>query len=80
MTNMINNYKESDSIDDVVRIMNTMKFHILNLNISSFNYKFNFNLIIQIFTNLAELEIKYSPNLKDENKISAYKKTIMRIF
>ena len=69
--NLISNFKiendNEESLDNLRRICDMIKYSVFNLDIPTFSYKFDISFIPQYFVNLTNLSLKYSPILK-ENK------------
>ena len=69
--NLISNFKiendNEESLDNLKRVCDMIKYSVFNLDIPTFSYKFDISFIPQYFVNLTNLSLKYSPILK-ENK------------
>ena len=75
MKNLICNFNsENGKKEEILKFFDILKFHIFNLDLPTFPAGFDISLISSYFINLASIEIKYSPELKDDKKINFLKK------
>ncbi len=77
---MISNYnpEKGDSIEEVIKYFEFMKFQIFNLEIPTFSSDFDISKIPQYFVNLTSLELKYSPILADFKKEDILRRKLTR--
>lgn len=69
MRSLICNFNpEIGKKEDIMKYFEILKFHIFNLELPTFPAGFDISSIPNYFLNLASLEIKYSPGLKEKRK------------
>lgn len=80
MKNLICNFNpENGKKEEILKFFDILKFHIFNLDLPTFPAGFDISWISSYFINLASIEIKYSPELKDDKKINFLKKKLTPI-
>jgi hypothetical protein len=80
MKNLICNFNpESSNKEEVMKYFEILKMHISNLELPTFPAGFDLSAIPSYFVNLASLEIKYSPELKEDRKTNFLKKKLTPI-
>jgi hypothetical protein len=71
---------DTDNMDQIMKIFDTVKFHIFNLELPSFSSEFDISKIPQYFVNLTTLDLKYSPVLWDQttttNSLDIFRKKL----
>jgi len=80
LKNLICNFNpETDNKEDIIKYFDILKLHIFNLELPTFPAGFDISLIPSYFINLTSLEIKYSPELKEDRKTNFLKKKLTPI-
>ncbi len=80
MKNLICNFNpETSNKEDLMKYFDHMGMHIFNLELPTFRAGFDLSIIPSFFINLASLEIKYSPELKEDRKTNFLKKKLTPI-
>jgi hypothetical protein len=78
--NLISNFKieedNEESLDNLKRICDMIKYSVFNLDIPTFSYKFDISFIPQYFVNLTNLSLKYSPILKENRTKDIFTKNL----
>jgi hypothetical protein len=62
---------ETGKKEDIMKYFDILKFYIFNLELPTFPAGFEISAIPNYLVNLASLEIKYSPGLKEKKKIES---------
>ena len=77
---LISNFKadteDEESFDKLKKICSMIKYHIFNLDIPTFSYKFDISFIPQYFVNLTNLSLKYSPILRETKTKDVFTKKL----
>lgn len=77
---LISNYNSKvDNMEDIVKILDIVKFHVFNLEVPTFSSEFDIANIPTYFVNLTTLGIKYSPVLRGDNTPDLFKKKLTPI-
>jgi len=80
MKNLICNFNpEMGKKDEILKYFNILYRYIFNLELPTYPAGFDLSLIPNYFVNLASLEIKYSPELKEDRKTNFLKKKLTPI-
>ena len=78
--NLISNFKieedNDESLDNLKRVCDMIKYSVFNLDIPTFSYKFDISFIPQYFVNLTNLSLKYSPILKENRTKDIFTKNL----
>ena len=78
--NLISNFKieedNEESLDNLKRVCDMIKYSVFNLDIPTFSYKFDISFIPQYFINLTNLSLKYSPILKENRTKDIFTKNL----
>ena len=78
--NLISNFKieedNEESLDNLKKVCDMIKYSVFNLDIPTFSYKFDISFIPQYFINLTNLSLKYSPILKENRTKDIFTKNL----
>ena len=78
--NLISNFKtdeeNEESLDNLKRVCDMIKYSVFNLDIPTFSFKFDISFIPQYFVNLTNLSLKYSPILKENRSKDVFTKNL----
>ena len=78
--NLISNFKieedNEESLDNLKKVCDMIKYSVFNLDIPTFSYKFDISFIPQYFINLPNLSLKYSPILKENRTKDIFTKNL----